>query len=182
MKRRYGMRIEMSEDLDENITSLFQRILPFLSSLVLLLLSYVPLDFSLLNNIRPSVGIVCVYFWMLHRPDLFNLWSVYFLGMIDDIISASPFGSNIMAMLLMYILLNNTSRFFNAKPFIVTWYGFAALALVTMLSRWLVVSVYYGQFLPLTIMMFSYLVTVASYPLLSLLLAYIQNHLIQDEE
>ena len=172
----------MSEELDENITSLFQRLLPFLSSLILVLLSYVPLDFSLLNNIRPAVGLVCVYFWVLHRPDLFNLWSVWFLGVIDDIISASPFGSNIMAMLLLYILLNNTSRYFNAKPFVVTWYGFAALSLVTMLARWLVVSVYYSQFLPLTVMMFSYLVTITAYPLLSLLLAFIQNNLIQDEE
>ena len=109
----------MSEDLDENITSLFQRLLPFMSSVLLLLISYIPLDFSVFNNIRPSIGLICVYFWMLHRPDLFNLWSVYFLGVIDDIISSAPFGSNIFAMLLLYVLITNTSRFFNAKPFVV---------------------------------------------------------------
>ena len=155
----------MSEDLDENITSLFQRLLPFMSSVLLLLISYIPLDFSVFNNIRPSIGLICVYFWMLHRPDLFNLWSVYFLGVIDDIISSAPFGSNIFAMLLLYVLITNTSRFFNAKPFVVTWYGFAVLSLVAMLGRWLV-----------------YMVTIAAYPLLSLLLAFIQNHMIQDEE
>ena len=125
----------MSEDLDENITSLFQRLLPFMSSVLLLLISYIPLDFSVFNNIRPSIGLICVYFWMLHRPDLFNLWSVYFLGVIDDIISSAPFGSNIFAMLLLYVLITNTSRFFNAKPFVVTWYGFAVLSLVAMLGR-----------------------------------------------
>ena len=172
----------MSEDFNENITSLFQRIMPFLTSVILLLFSYVPLDFGLLNNIRPAVALICVYFWMLHRPDLFNLWSVYFLGMIDDIISSSPFGSNILALLILYLLINNTSRFFNAKPFVVTWYGFAVLSLVTYLARWLVVSVYYSHFLPLTMLTFSYLVTIAAYPLISLLLAFIQNNLIQDEE
>lgn len=172
----------MSEDLDENITSLFQRLLPFMSSVLLLLISYIPLDFSVFNNIRPSIGLICVYFWMLHRPDLFNLWSVYFLGVIDDIISSAPFGSNIFAMLLLYVLITNTSRFFNAKPFVVTWYGFAVLSLVAMLGRWLVVSIYYSQFLPLLMMLFSYMVTIAAYSLLSLLLAFIQNHMIQDEE
>ena len=172
----------MSEDLDENITSLFQRLLPFMSSVLLLLISYIPLDFSVFNNIRPSIGLICVYFWMLHRPDLFNLWSVYFLGVIDDIISSAPFGSNIFAMLLLYVLITNTSRFFNAKPFVVTWYGFAVLSLVAMLGRWLVVSIYYSQFLPLLMMLFSYMVTIAAYQLLSLLLAFIQNHMIQDEE
>lgn len=36
--------------------------------------------------------------------------------------------------------------------------------------------------LPLLMMLFSYMVTIAAYPLLSLLLAFIQNHMIQDEE
>ncbi len=172
----------MSEDIDQNITTLFQRILPLATSVLLLMISYIPLDFSLFNNIRPAIGIICVYFWVIHRPDLFNLWSVYFLGLLDDIISASPFGSNILALLVLYVLINNSSRFINAKPFIVTWYWFALLSLVTMLARWLVVSVYYSQFLPLTILSFSYLVTAAAYPLVSLLLAYIQNRWIQDEE
>ena len=172
----------MSEDIDENITTLFQRILPLATSVLLLMISYIPLDFSLFNNIRPAIGIICVYFWVIHRPDLFNLWSVYFLGLLDDIISASPFGSNILALLVLYVLINNSSRFINAKPFIVTWYWFALLSLVTILARWLVVSVYYCQFLPLTILSFSYLVTAAAYPLVSLLLAYIQNRWIQDEE
>ena len=172
----------MSEDLDENITSVFQRTLPLLSSLFLLLLSYVPLDFSLLNNVRPVIGISCVYFWLIHRPDLFNLWSIYFYGMIDDIISASPFGSNILAMLILYLLITNLSKFFNAKPFVVMWYGFAAIALITMLCRWLVVSIYYSQFLPLSMLFFSYMVTVAAYPFVSLLLAFVQNNFIADDD
>ena len=58
----------------------------------------------------------------------------------------------------------------------------AVVSLVAMLGRWLVVSIYYSQFLPLLMMLFSYMVTIAAYPLLSLLLAFIQNHMIQDEE
>lgn len=171
----------MSEEFEENIASLFQKILPLLSSLILLFISYVPLEFSLFNNIRPVVGMICVYYWMLHRPDLFNLWSVYTLGLVDDVISSSPFGSNIFALLLLYILINNTSKFFNAKPFVVTWYGFCLLSFVTLMARWLLVSVYYSQFLPLSMMLFAYLVTIAAYPLISLILAFIQNNLIQDE-
>ncbi len=171
----------MSDDLDENITSFFQRPLPFVSSVILLFFSYVPLDLAYLNNIRPAVGMICVYYWLLHRPDLFNLWSVYFLGLIDDIVSAAPFGSNIFALLLLYVLVMNTSRFFNAKPFVVTWYGFALLTLLAQLSRWLIVSIYYSQFLPLAMVFFSTLVTIAAYPLISLLLAYVQNLLIRDD-
>ncbi len=172
----------MGKNLDENISSLFQRLLPFLSSVLLVLLSYIPLDFMFLNSIRPAIGIICVYFWLQHRPDLFNLGSVFCLGLVDDVISSSPFGSNVFEMLLMYVLVNNTSRFLNAKPFVVLWYGFVVLSLMTMLSRWLLVSVYYSQFLPLSMLFFSYMVTIAVYPLISLLLAFVQNNLIQDDD
>ena len=172
----------MSEELRENLAASLQKLLPLLTSIILVLMSYVPLNFAAANNLRPAVGLMCVFFWMLHRPDVFNLFSVYFLGLVEDIVTSAPFGANIFACLIMYLLVSNLAVYLNGKPFVVTWYGFAVFCLITMFSRWLLVSVYYSQFLPLTILSFSYLVTAAAYPLVSLLLAYIQNRWIQDEE
>ncbi len=172
----------MSNGLNENIFNYLQRLLPLFSSLILLILSYIPLDFLLFNNIRPAVAIICVYFWMIHRPDLFNLLSVYFLGMIDDIISNVPCGTNIFVLLILYVILSNVFRFLNAKPFIVTWYGFAIVSSVIFFAKWLILSIYHGQFLPFFIVCFSYLVTIAMYPFVSLILAFVQNNLIADEE
>ena len=108
--------------------------------------------------------------------------SVYLLGMIEDIISAVPMGTNIFTLLVMYILLNNLGRFFYGKPFVITWYGFAALSFVSFFSKWLMVSIYYGQFLPGPAAFFSFLVTIAAYPVLSLMNAFVQSYLVQDEE
>ena len=172
----------MNDEWGETLTLYLQRLLPLLFSLLLLPVPYVPFNMPVSNNIRPAAGMICVYFWLLYRPDVFNLLSVYFLGLTEDIISSAPFGSNIFALLVMYVLVTNLSRFFNAKPFIIIWYGFALLSLVTFLSRWLLVSVYYSHFLPLATVMFSYLVTAAVYPILSLLNAFVQNRLMTDEE
>lgn len=169
------------EEMTENVKSYFQRLIPFIFSLLLIFLSYVPLDFFLSENIRPAVGFVCVYYWIIHRPDIFNLFSVYFLGLIEDILSSVPMGTNIFSLLVLYILLLNFGRFFNGKPFIVTWYGFAIVCLLTFFTKWLMVSIYYGQFLPFVQVLFSYLFSVAAYPVLSLLNAFVQNYLIQDE-
>ena len=111
---------KMSDELSENIVNYLQRLLPLFSSLLLLFFSYVPLDFLLFNNIRPAVAMVCVYFWMIHRPDLFNLVSVYLLGVVDDVISNVPFGTNILTLLVLYVLISNLSRFLNGKPFIIS--------------------------------------------------------------
>lgn len=172
----------MRNEMYENMGVYFQRMLPLITSILLLLISYIPLNFSISNNMRPAMGIICVYFWMIHRPDLFNLVSVYILGLFDDIISSVPMGSNILALLVLYLLVNNLQHFFNGKPFIITWYGFATLSLATFCVKWLVVSIYYGQFLPLSILFFTYLVTIAFYPFISLINAFVQNTLIRDEE
>ena len=172
----------MEETFSEILETRLKRLLPFLVSVFLLLVFYVPVHLPLSRYLRPDIGMICVYFWLQHRPDLFNLGSVFCLGVLDDVVTSSPLGSNIFELLLMYVLVNNTSRFLNAKPFVVLWYGFALLALVTMLSRWLIVSVYYSQFLPLSMLAFSYMVTIAVYPLISLLLAFVQNSFIQDDE
>ena len=104
----------MNDEWSENLTLYFQRLLPLLFSLLLLFVSYIPLDLPISNNIRPAVGMICTYFWLLHRPDVFNLLSVYLLGLTEDVISSAPFGSNIFALLVLYVLVTNLSRFFNA--------------------------------------------------------------------
>lgn len=174
-------RTVMQEEMAENVKGYFQGLSPMFFSLFLILMSYVPLNFILSSNIRPAVGMVCVYYWIIHRPDIFNLFSVFILGLVEDIISAVPMGTNIFSLLVLYVLLLNLGRFFNGKPFIVTWYGFAILSLLTLFAKWLIVSIYYGQFLPLVLVFFSYCFSVAAYPLLSLLNAFVQNYLIQDE-
>ena len=66
----------MRDDFEENVVSLFQRLLPILTSIVFMLLAYIPINLAMFNNIRPDLGLACIYFWMLHRPDLFGLTSI----------------------------------------------------------------------------------------------------------
>ena len=171
----------MNEDFNENVVPLFQKSLPLISSIVVLLLAYLPINMALFNNMRPDLGLACIYFWVLHRPDLFNLVSIVVLGLVDMVISSALPGASLLAYLTMYLLLYNTQKFFNAKPFVVIWYGFMALSLITMLIKWLVVSIYYADFLPLSVLIFTYLIGVAVYPLISIILAFVQNQFIQDE-
>ena len=171
----------MNEDFNENVVPLFQKSLPLISSIVVLFLAYLPINMALFNNMRPDLGLACIYFWMLHRPDLFNLASIVVLGLVDMVISSALPGASLLAYLTMYLLLYNTQKFFNAKPFVVIWYGFMALSLITMLVKWFVVSIYYRSFLPLSDLIFTYLIGVALYPLISIVLAFVQNQFIQDE-
>ncbi len=172
----------MSDEFQENLIASIQRFLPFVTSVLWVLVSYLPLDTFTANNLRPDVGLTCVFFWTLYRPDVFNLFSVYLLGLVVDIVTSAPFGSNVFSFLVMYLLVSNLAAYFTAKPFVVTWYGFALFGLITMLARWLLVSVYYSQFLPLPMLMFSVLATIACYPVIGLVNAFIENVLMKDED
>ena len=136
----------MSEELRENLAASLQKLLPLLTSIILVLMSYVPLNFAAANNLRPAVGLMCIF-----------------------------------ACLIMYLLVSNLAVYLNGKPFVVTWYGFAVFCLITMFSRWLLVSVYYSQFLPLSMLMFNLLFTIAFYPVIGLVNAFVQNKLMKDE-
>lgn len=171
----------MSENFDENVASLFQKSLPLVTSLMVMLLSFTPVNLTLFSNIRPDLGLLCIYFWMLHRPDLFGVGSVVVMGGVYAFISSALPGASLFAYLLMYVLVYNTQKFFYAKPFIVVWYGFMALSLAAIMVKWLVVSIFYSQFLPLSMVVFSFLISAALYPLLSVVLAFVQNRFIQDD-
>lgn len=166
---------------NDDFSLMLQRFLPLLSSLLILLAFYIPSDFWLSSNIRPEVTVICVYYWLLNRPDVFNVGSVYILGIVEDVVSSAPVGSTTLMLLLLYILVSNLSKYFSSKPFSVTWYGFALLTLLVMFVKWLVVSIYYSQFLPISILMFSVLVTIAFYPFISLINAFIQNNMMSEE-
>lgn len=51
----------MSEELRENLAASLQKLLPLLTSIILVLMSYVPLNFAAANNLRPAVGLMCVF-------------------------------------------------------------------------------------------------------------------------
>ena len=171
----------MSDDFDERVITHFQRFLPLVTSIAFLLLAYVPINFSLFYNIRPDFGLMCIYFWMLHRPDLIGIGTIVVMGMVCIIISSSVVGASLIAYLVMYVLMYNFQKLFNAKPFVVIWYGFMALSFVAVLVKWLVASVYHNTFLPLPILMLGYLIGIVMYPLVAVVLAFIQNRFIQDD-
>ncbi len=172
----------MSDNLTENNFRNLQRMLPLISSVVLLLMSYIPVNFVVSNNIKPLMSMICVYFWLLNRPDIFNLTSVYVLGIVEDTISSAPFGSNIFALLLLYVLVSYLAKYFHSKPFSITWYGFMLISLAVLLAKWLLVSIYYSQFLSFTMLLFSWMVTIAFYPIIGFINAAIDKYLLEDEE
>ena len=52
----------MSEEFQENLIAYIQKFLPFVTSALWVLFSYIPLDSAVANNLRPDMGLMCVFF------------------------------------------------------------------------------------------------------------------------
>ena len=171
----------MRDDLKENIKLSLQHSLPFLLSLLYILINYAPSRLWVLNDVRPAVGVICVFYWMLCRPDLFNMVTVFVLGFISDILSSAPMGADIISYLAVYVAISNLASFFNNKPFTFIWFGFSVVFIAVELLKWLLSSVYYAQFLPLGKLFFTLLFTIACYPVFSFINDAARKYLMNDE-
>ena len=171
----------MRDDLKENIKVSAQRFVPLVLSFVFILLNYIPTNFSFPNIIRPEIGLICVFYWVLHRPDLFNVVVVFLLGFVEDAISAVPLGAHIISYLVAYLIVSNTSSFFNNKPYNVVWSAFSFIFVVAEFVKWLIVSIYYAEFLAPGNLFFTILFTIACYPVVSFFNDIARKYLMNDE-
>ena len=171
----------MRDELRENIKLTGQRLVPFFLSLLLILFNYIPSNLGISNVIRPEMGLICVFYWVLNRPDLFNMFTVFFLGLVNDIMSAIPLGANIIPYLTVYLILNNLTSFFNNKPFNVIWASFAIIVVMVEILKMLIISMYYAKFIPISYLFFTILFTIACYPLISFINDAARKYLMNDE-
>jgi rod shape-determining protein MreD len=172
----------MDESFSEILENQFKKAIPLLSSLVLLLLMYIPLPLPFLPFFKPNMGLICVFFWALYRQDLFNGLSVFALGLTADAMSTVPLGLNILIYLFVFVLCSLFGRYINMKPFVVNWVGFGVVSLVAFGLEWLIMSCYYRQFLALGGIFSGYAATVLLYPLFARLNMALQNRYLADDE
>jgi len=172
----------MNKELKEKIKISLQKLLPFFLSLFFIFVNYMPSNIGIGTILRPDVGVICVFYWVLYRSDLFNMFMVFFLGLIGDLLSLAPFGADVITYLTVYVITSNMMTFFYNKPFIVVWYGFSFVFIIAEFVKWFIVSVYYAEFLPVSGLLFTILFTIACYPLFSLLNDLAQKFLMSEED
>ena len=61
----------MRENWRETVSNWVLKGLPLFVSVLWIMLLFIPLRSDIGANARPLVGVMCVYFWAVYRPDLF---------------------------------------------------------------------------------------------------------------
>jgi len=154
--------------------------IPFVLTLLLLLLAMVPSHAAGLTRIGPMLALIAVYYWAIYRPDLIGYGAVFIIGVVQDLLTGTPPGVAALALLLTHAVVISQYRFFNARSFAVTWWAFTLVAAGAMVVKWLAVSLVYGTLVDASAAFYSYLMTVAIYPVVGWLLARVQIAFLRD--
>jgi rod shape-determining protein MreD len=148
---------------------------PSATALLAVLLDLLPLPGAGLERVTSFSTLGVVYFWSLYRPDLFTNSAAFATGVIYDALAGLPLGLSSLLLLLVRNLMVTQQRFFVARSFPVIWCCFVLLALAALALRWALSCLWWGHLFAAQPMVFELLLTLALYPVATLLLARAHN-------
>jgi rod shape-determining protein MreD len=150
---------------------------PVLVTLCLVVLSVTPLRLPEISIVAPPLVLMSVYYWSLHRTDLFPAIGVFGIGLLHDILSGAPMGLNAFILLGVFGICVSQRRFFYGKSFLVVWWGFMLIAGGALAAEWSLMSIVRETVLSPQPVYIKFLMTIALYPPVAWLFAWIHHSL-----
>ncbi|HEX4111407.1 MAG TPA: rod shape-determining protein MreD [Stellaceae bacterium] len=157
----------------------FRWLVPFVTGLVAVCLSVMPLHVPGLAVATPAFVLMAIYHWTLYRPDLVLPSGVFVLGLLLDLLDGTTYIgiSSLTFLAVRGLVLLSRNRIAN-QPFPIVWAGFLAIAGAALALEWLTLSVLTLTPLAARPFMFQLLVTAAAFPLAGYALAQLQRGLL----
>lgn len=138
--------------------------LPLIFTAAVTVLALVP--FSPFSGAIPSADIVlaAVFYWAIFGPAFLPAWAVFALGLTQDFVTGAPLGFWALVYLIAYGFTLSQRVFFIGRSGMGVWFGFAIVAFLTAGTAWLLSSMIFGRFVPMTPILGQTLMTILVYP------------------
>lgn len=146
------------------LDNLARRLTPFGLTILLVIVSQIPLHLPGVARVAPMLPLIAIYHWAIHRPELMPPYVVFVIGLLVDLLAGAPIGVNAVVMLAVYGVIYSQRRFFIGKTFPVSWLGFLLVSAGAAILTWILVSAFYVSLIRPDALIFQYLVTLAIYP------------------
>jgi len=137
---------------------------PFLATVIALLVADVPLNLLGGWVPAPELGIIAAFFWAVYAPALFPPAAIFSLGLVQDFVSGGPIGFWATIYLAVYGFTLSQRVFFIGRTVMGVWVGFVAVSVLTSIVTWLLASTIYNRWVPPGEIFLQALVTVVVFP------------------
>jgi len=147
--------------------SVWTFVLVLASSFLAITLSHVALEVGPVSTPWPRFGVIVVYFWMLHRPDMMTVPMVFIVGLAQDLIVGDIPGAGVLSLMIATILLDRMMPLLRTMPLVWRWLGFAAFAGLTFALEWVLTSAARLSMQPIDLVLVQGGMTFLVYPVIS---------------
>ncbi|MFO0986910.1 MAG: rod shape-determining protein MreD [Alphaproteobacteria bacterium] len=127
------------------------------------------------NAVAPAFAVMAVYCWAVWRPEYLPYTGVFAAGLLEDLVRGTPLGAGALALLAAQGFVWAQQRLLRSRSFEVMWFGFAVAALLAAAISWAAVAFSYRAVLSPWPGAMQYVLTVAAFPALALLLMRIER-------
>jgi len=138
---------------------------PVAVTVMLVLLGMVPLYLPGYDRVVPSLALMSVYYWAIHRPDLVPPSVAFAIGLLQDMLAGTPLGVTALVLVLCHWVVVSQRSFFLANSFMMLWVGFGFIVLGSVWVQWLAFSVLSLRMVSLQAPLFQALLTLALFPM-----------------
>ena len=156
-----------------------RNLVPVTFTVLLIVFGMVPLGIPNFAPIMPALGVIAVFFWLVHRPDLMPAWAVFLVGLVQDLLGGGPLGVGVFVLLVVYAALAGQRRYIARARFFLVWLVFVPVAAGAFVLTWLFNSLIADALLAPGPVAFQYLSTVAFYPCIAWLFLQAQRAFIK---
>ena len=151
----------------ESLSRIAKASTPTILGLFGVLLLALPVRFAEGIIPTPILPLVIVFFWSIYGPNYLPALSVFFIGLLQDLLFGGPLGLwPAVYLLTQYVVLSQRSYFLGREQRVV-WIGFTFAAVSAGLILWMVMSLMRGELLPVGGLAAQIAATIATYPLLA---------------
>ena len=170
----------MNDVLWQKIRDFAKSLLPLTLTLFAIFLSVMPLRIPDFIYVVPVLGLIPIYHWAIYRPNLLPIYSIFFLGLLQDVLMGNPIGFYILIFLTMYGLSLAQRRFFAGKAFNVYWFGFSVAALIVVIEGWCIASIWNQRWLSFDTNLVQYIILIGIFPMFAWILLRLQQKFLQQ--
>jgi rod shape-determining protein MreD len=139
--------------------------LPVATITVAILMMPLPLSLKVFGYwLMPSLPIIAIFLWTLHRPDLLSPLVVLLLGVFMDLLIEGPVGASSLAFLVAYSIVVSQRVYWATLPGPGLLLAFVFVIFVAETTSWLAVSFAHGRLLSPTPALLEAVISVLVFP------------------
>lgn len=139
----------MFDTLWQRLDNSARAALPFMTTLLFTFLSVLAWPVPYIGIVMPPLALITIYYWAIHRPDLFGPAMAFVIGLLFDIINAFPPGLSALLFVGLHQFVFWQRRFFSGQSFLMLWSGFALTVIAFVILEWLLLAIIRWHMSPL---------------------------------